>query len=314
MKVIISTWFYSSPKGEKINYPQLGSDSDEWAFQKCYWDCIVSFFHSAKKNATDISIQYEFWFFTNKELPDAYDFSLNEYFEKNGVKVIFFEPFHIPIDPKFAQFNSQFVMIDIFKSAEKYIEKGDCFLIFDSDCIFVKDLPCNKLVELDKIGLQFIKNSWVGEAISNGISNKDFNTSSGEIISSDILCIDYWAGGEYFGLNSNNLIKFNEIADLYYQKNLFLEKPLMTEEQLFTLIFYIINAGVFSEASPFIDRIWTQPNYRTTNYSLHSNLSVLHLPAEKRSGFKKYAEMIIANEINELEISYSALKNIFSLD
>lgn len=315
MKVVVSTWFYSSPTGERIDYPQLGENSDEWSFKKCYWDCIVSFFYSAHHFCVNTEeIQYELVFFTNADLPLEYDFSLQDFFNKLGVKVVNFVPKHLPMDERFVRFNSQFVMVDILDAASQTVSVDDVFLIFDGDCVFVKEISISKLMELKSIGVQFIKNSWPSDAVSNGISNKLFNDTCKALTFDGLSDIEYWAGGEYFGLSGICLSLFNKQASKLYEDNLLMENPLLTEEQLFTLLFSMINDGKFSEASSIIDRVWTQPNYRTTNYQKHSELSVLHLPAEKRSGFNKYASMIGTAEIGDLELSYIGVKNIFSLD
>ena len=314
-KEIITTWFYSSPKGEKIKYPQIGTNSDDWEFQKHYWNCIVTFFTSAKiQLEKNNNRSYEFILFINEDLPKKYELDLDEFFLKIGVRIVKFKPTHIPNNDKFTEFKSQFVMIDILKIAENFLDDDDLFLILDSDCLFINNIPAESLLELKIKGLQFIKNKWKGKDISNGLTNIKYNEISEILIGKSIKPIEYWAGGEYFGFTKQYLCEFNKVAESLYAKNIGLQEPLLTEEQLFTLIIYKILNGEFSEASNFIRRVWTKEAYRTTDRTIDQNLSILHLPAEKGSGFKKYSELVISGQINSLIHGYDDLKEIFSLD
>lgn len=50
---IISTWFYTSPIGEKIGYAQMKQKSDSKAFHTVYWKNICCFFSMAHKSNPD---------------------------------------------------------------------------------------------------------------------------------------------------------------------------------------------------------------------------------------------------------------------
>jgi len=318
MNVYISTWFYESPEGERIDYPGVGNHSDTWSFQKIYWNCIYTFFETATAHCiSNNEINFKFLLFLNKDLPSKsnYDdehFDPAEFLMRKNVEIINYFPEHIPSADVYSQFRTQFVMIDILEKIEKKLGDQDVFIILDSDCIFINKIPEISLVELKTIGVQYIKNSWVGDNVSNGMSNQLFNETANNLLKVDNKLINYFCGGEYFGFNKSILSKFNEEVDLLYSKNSTIPNPLKTEEQLFTVAINFIMNEKFSDAAKFIKRVWTHDGFRTTDKS-DQYLSILHLPAEKNKGFKLFCENYIFNK-NNLEFNFLNLKHLFHLE
>jgi hypothetical protein len=318
MNVYIATWFYSSPPGEKIDYPGVGINSDGWDFQSIYWNCIYSFFFSADKCCIPKeNIEYKFLLFINGEVPDANlygnAFNPHDFMVQKNVKIIKFSPEHVPQSQKLKQFRSQFVLIDILSRAQQEIGYDDVLIVLDSDCFFINPIPLNSLLELKTKGLQSYRHDWPDEYVANGLSCIEFNRIVEKLAPQSNCSINYWCGGEYFGFNYDVLKRFNLIAGDLFSRNFELDKPLITEEHLFTMIFLLLSEGKESLANSFIRRIWTGKNYNNVSSS-DEQLSIVHLPAEKVDGFKKFAhDNILSNSLKSVKTDYNAVKSYFNL-
>lgn len=319
MNIFLSTWFYSSPLGENIYYPGVGSNSDSWDFQKIYWNCIYTFFESHSIHTKNSEFSFRNILFLNQDPPtkDLYpvnDFDPKNFFERNKIEIIKFNPAHVPSAEDLETFRTQFVMIDIMKEMENVMKDDDLFLILDSDCLFIKEIPSSAIHELKEVGIQYMKNGWGSSDVSNGLTNNEFNKIIRQLNPSQKEELNYFSGGEFFGFNKKMLVKFNALASSLYDKNFMNKSPLQTEEQLFTLILDLIGNHQYSDASVFIKRVWTdQATFRTAN-ELDKNLSVLHLPAEKNRGFHKFAhDFIFGSNPQKTSSSYDEMKPLFNL-
>jgi len=319
MNIYISTWFYESPKGENVYYPGVGDKSDTWDFQKIYWNCIYSFFKTARQHCKSAdNINFKFLLFLNGDIPNkglyGNGFEPEKFFSDNDVDLIKFDPKHIPSDDGLKTFRTQFVMIDILKKMQFLMNPDDLFLILDSDCIFVKPIPVESFDDLAVRGIQFIPNSWSESDVSNGLNNRQFN-EIGEKLSPEIhKKINYFCGGEYFGFSFDKLVEFNKRVEDLYAANFCLDFQLQTEEQLFTLCLNLMRDRDFSDASKFIRRVWTDAEKFRNAQECDDCLSVLHLPAEKNKGFYKFSEEYIFGENNKQNhFNYADLKIMFNL-
>ena len=190
------------------------------------------------------------------------------------------------------------------------MSSNDVLIVCDSDCLFLNNIPEKFIYELRRVGLQFIKNNWHGESKIHGITNTKFNEMAGDLLGYKSN-INYFCGGEYLGFNREMLKKFNSQVKKIYEKNFISADPLKIEELLFTVVVDNLIQDQFSDSSKFIKRVWTRENHNTS-VSSDSELSILHLPAEKNRGFRLFYEKFIINN-QDLNIDYSTVKNLFGL-
>jgi len=322
-KVWISSWFYSAPDGEKIYYPGVGSDSDTWDYKNIYWNCLYSFYESAVKHCISNSrYEFEFIFFVNDSLPDdslyKNGFSPIKFFNDRKIRIVKYDPLHVNNTDSLRMFGTtQFALIDIFDIASKLIDNDDLFMIFDSDCIFVKSIPEISYEELSLCGTQILKNHWSPDEVLNGaITNKEFNAIASKFINDLDGPINHYVGGEFFGFKGGKLQDFLSTVKRFYQINSELGSPLNTEEQLFTAVISDMYSTGCSESSTYMRRIWTDAEKFRNAMPSDSELSILHLPAEKKKGFQLFAEnYIFSAPLNTGHlISYAEIKSLFNLE
>jgi hypothetical protein len=194
------------------------------------------------------------------------------------------------------------------------MKEGDLFIIVDSDCLFINEIPKKFINELKLKGIQHLPFSWGKSEYSNGITNSEFNIICNNLFPNTNLDIDYWSGGEYFAFNYFKLKEFNSIVEELYFKNFELENGLKTEEQLFTLAIKLISSSGISDASKIIRRVWTDKEKYRNAKETDRLLSILHLPAEKTKGFRLFTRKYILENNNLTSIvNYDLLKNLFNL-
>lgn len=326
--MILSTWFYSSPENEKFHYPSVGLDSDSESFQLCYFKCIIGFFTSAffHNHAEIMSGELKLVLLCNR-LPDYVSKILfTESLRELNVDILFFQPSKIPnfsYEQKLL-FGSVFAEIDVIEVLCNKYDKDEFAFILDNDILINKNLK-HIMTDYKSTDILVLKmqSDDPNENIQ-GLKQSTLHEISDSIKLSIPIKRSYThTGGEIVAMNIHNLKIFFDLCNSTYTQNLILysnhKNYFMTEEQIFSSVYRYFQDVVFCN---FIQRIWTEiQKYRTVN-GRESELTFLHMPAEKRNGFG-----ILHQSIQEFRASegslvsihqsklfeFSNIKNIFKL-
>jgi hypothetical protein len=286
-KRIISTWLCLDDKNEESIYHQVGSNSSSPEFQKVYWRCIFDFFaYNMRFNPS-----YEYVLFTNKKVEDILIDTINVIKELQMLNVNIIDiPFSykLPIG-YYKAWHNQLFELDIFKHCNKLFSNDDIILLLDSDCLITKSL--NELFDMcDSKGCITYIINYPLEYRINGITRIQMKTLFEELIGSSINVAPAYHGGEFAMVKIHslkNIMKdfepvFNKMKNKFNNG----EKVKFNEEAHFLSFLYYINGFSGGEANVFIKRMWNAPRFFDVQKD-DEKFAIWHLPASKKSGFKK---------------------------
>lgn len=319
--MILSTWFYSSPKGESFSYPSVGDNSSEEDFQLCYFKCVVDFFASSfAKNYDQINTGDLRHIFYCNSLPNFLEkIRFQELMLALKVETVLFEPTRIPnfSREKKLVFGSVFCQLDVLELLSRNISDDEFVYLMDNDVISNKplsDIDC-RFVSGNPVYL--VQQSGALDQIIQGKTLLNLMGISKTILSniSEVSIRDYvHTGGEIVAMDGKNIKKFSSLCNKVFDANTresesgssFFE----TEEQIFSCAYTCFDRV---QSSNYIERIWTdEAKYRTVS-GTESNLCFLHVPSEKRSGFMKIFDDVLRLSVIERDF-HSQLLRIFEFN
>ena len=318
--MILATWFYSSPLGENFSYPSVGNNSSDESFQTCYFKCVIDFFASSYVNNIELlnsgSLRHIFYCNKIPSYVDACSFYILMRILR--VEIRDFKPVKIP---KFSKeldlvFGSVFSQLDVLEALALDIDDNDFVYLLDNDVIVNKSLKYrqddylnNPVVLKQQSGdlKQFIQGNslsslmLISEKITRNINLKAYRSY-------------VHTGGELVAMSGASLKKFSDMCNLIYKENNLLQSNsedfYQTEEQIFSCAYTCFQSIYFCN---YINRIWTDASkYRTVDGS-ENELTFLHIPSEKRSGFQKLSEQTHACIDNDV-LDFEKLRLVFDFE
>lgn len=158
----LATWFYSSPSGQKIYYPGVGSNSDEWAFQKTYWHCILTCMDRlACIYRGDPSIRLVV-FLSEKAPFEAIRFQLDleSFLRLRQISIVYFTP-QFPLPSSQDKFLTQFYIYDVLDAASKFLNSQDTLTLLDSDILPLNTISAEYFTKVIEKGCAFYPIKWV---------------------------------------------------------------------------------------------------------------------------------------------------------
>jgi hypothetical protein len=179
---------------------------------------------------------------------------------------------------------NQFYIFDIIK----YLSNSsfDSVVVLDSDCIFIK--PISPLYEdIQKYNILTFDCGFGADEQCNGLSPIQAEEVYREL--GLTMTAPTYYGGEFFACNKNAILKL--AADIDPVWNFCLNRfsaglSKFNEEAHFLSYLYHKNDIKSGTANRYISRIWTGYGYRLIPSNVN-DLTIWHLPAEKRWGIKR---------------------------
>ncbi len=292
MKKYIATWVYLDSPEEKSKYPNTGGDSTSPEFQAVYWRCIVLFYETSLRFHKEV----QHLFFTNTEtLPIVDGFDVKLFFTKNHIQVVPLENLYPLPENYFGRFRNQFFEFSIIDHVAKMLDGNDMLVLLDSDCVFSKSfLPAfDKLFNSDLPAISYVVDFSENYEL-HGVTGNDMRQ-----ISSDLgLKLEknpYYSGGELlFAKGSFFHHVAQDFPTLYqnlmerHQQN---EIKFNEEAHVLSYYYYKLKADI-GGMNGYIKRMWTNRNYYRNVLPEDSNLTIWHLPNEKRVGIDRLFQMI----------------------
>lgn len=283
MNNYLITWFYAEKIDDESYYPSVGKNTSSPDFHEVYWKCVYDFFMSVI--LTQKTDNLNLLFFTNVQtLPkNINNINLETFFSTQNIKVVQLELTNKTPKDWYNAWRNQFFVFDILKYCQNL--NGN-ILILDSDCLIRKSLmPIFNAIESNSIITYFCGHG--SEEAINGISTSQMRKLYTDFFSEPSDSLVY-CGGEFIGINSfiipQMLEIYQELWDKNYMNYIKNEIKLNEEAHFLSLIYYRLGLSN-SLANEYIRRIWTSIKY--DNFTDEDKtLTIWHLPAEKKYGFK----------------------------
>lgn len=292
MNKYVATWVYLDSKKEKSKYPNTGGDSTSPEFQAVYWRCIILFYETSLRFHKDVN----HLFFTNTtELPIVDGFSIKDYFESNNIEVVSLKNNYPLPDNYFERFRNQFFEFSIIEYIASNISDDDELILLDSDCVFSKSLQpaFDMLHDSKSSALTYVVSHEENYEI-HGVSGNQMRQISRELG----LVLDknpFYSGGELLFAKGTffkavaddfpklyaNLIKRHKLHRIKFNE----------EAHVLSYYYYKLNAEI-GAMDGHIKRMWTNRNYFRNIKQKDKELTIWHLPNEKRNGIHKLFSQI----------------------
>jgi hypothetical protein len=304
----ISTWFCLDEKDDESTYSQMKSvgKSSSMAVQRVYWQNIYVFYYTFKRYNPGL----KFLFFSNVGIPDNLDgFPLKAELEKLGVVA-----FHVPFNYKtptgyHGAWRNQFFEFSIFEKALSVIpDKNSLFMLLDSDCVCVKNVQ--SLIDLTAAqGYSVMKMLYEPDHVINGISRRDMKGIFENLSGTQLDHIPEYYGGEFFFMTLEKLQKvvkdFQDLWPKLLELNTHRQPKLNEEAHVLSYIFYR-NGWIENLSNDHIKRLWTQPFIYRNVLPQDANLSIWHLPHEKKYGILNLYKQFSKNPLKYQRTENSA--------
>ncbi len=287
----IATWFVADDGASATYFPQVGSRSDAPAAQAAYWRCTVCFYASSIAN----NPVARHVFYTNTQVPVVDGIDIAELFTRWGVEVV-----TLPITwrlPKGAvsSWGNQFYIFDVL--AHYAASKCDApLIVLDSDCIWLKsaDAMVQEIANHGALTYLLGFDEHPEGLVINGLTREsmaDFLAANG---GPRLVSTPYF-GGEIYAASAAKTREISTRARALWPLVLAQEADAPREEAQFLSILYAlegVNGG--GTANRFIRRMWTTFHHHNLA-AADRDLTIWHLPAEKRTGFADLFAVITKN-------------------
>jgi hypothetical protein len=291
-KIYIATGFCADKKGEESHYPQVGLQSSSLKFQQIYLKCIIVFFATTIRqnpNAHHVLC-------TNLEkLPDIGNTETEKLLEQIGVEIVRLPFTFEPPEKYFNSWKSTFYKLDLVKYFSKTCDKNEAAFCLDSDCVWIDSIE-GLAAEIQRSGYVTYNTGFNEKYKISHINRRDLSQLYRELGLSLNEEIPVYCGAELIAAKDKNFQKLLgeiergwEFSLEQFKKN---KTKFNTEEHLLNFAYNSLQAPL-GNGNPYIDRIWTTLGGFNNASDRHLNLTIWHLPFEKKYGFKRLFEKVV---------------------
>jgi hypothetical protein len=286
---VLSTWFVSDDESNATYFPQVDGQSDKLEVKKIYWRCVACFFASSV--AVNEGLRHVL--FTNSDLPIIDGVSLEKAFKNWSVEVV-----RLPITFRLPKgrvkvWGNQFYILDIIE----YLARNGVarrYIVLDSDCIWIRSVARIE-DEIDRCGVltyEIDESAYRPTELINGLSRSGMAQFMQKLGADSKNTIPY-CGGEIFAATGVEIRNLAAQISRFWPMVLANGGDAPKEEAHLLSILYAINNYQIGTANKFIKRMWT--TFKHNNISrTDAELTIWHLPSEKKTGFKDLFESLRA--------------------
>jgi len=284
----IGTWFVADDVANATFFPQVGSRSDAPEVQAVYWRCVACFF--ASSIAVNAGARHVFY--TNTRLPVIDGIAFSELFERWGVEVVTLPiTYRLPAG-SVSSWGNQFYIFDVI---DHYAASGadQPLIVLDSDCIWIKnaDAMVAALRRNHALTYDLGEQEYPPGSVINGLTLAElgsFVTANG---GPKHDAAPYF-GGEIYAASAEANRKIAARARALWPVVQAQGPCAPREEAHFLSALYAMEAMQAGTANPFIRRMWTTFHFHNLA-AADRDLTIWHLPAEKRTGFADMFALIM---------------------
>lgn len=287
MQTILATWIYIAPRGSVSLHHQVGKDIGVQRVQDFYWRSLVCMMASASTHNPAARLLL---FSNSREIPEVDGVSIESTLAELGVELVHLDHLTLPPAGYHGAWGTQFVVLDCMDKLVEMSQDDDVLMLLDSDCIFIKPVEPEMVAAIQKHQiLRYTIDDGKVDAV-NGLTWKNLADLGREYSPSVDRDHIKYAGGEIVAGTHGGLATAASLARSAYEQSLVrfsqnLQK-FNEEAHLLSYVYEVMGIKDYTGNS-FIKRIWTDRGvFCNVDGSEHS-LVILHLPAEKKTGFKK---------------------------
>ena len=313
--MLIATWFVSDTASEATFFPQIGRSSSGVVAQKIYWRCILAFY------ATSLSHNRNFphALFTNASPPVIDGIDLKKVLDRWGVELIDLPITHRLSKSRVQEWGNQFYILDILNYIAETKRWPSC-IILDADVVWTSKADDIRR-SIERFGvLTYVHDldAYAEGQPINGVTRKQLARFASAHDTKEHQTLVY-CGGEIYAATLEETISVAERAQRLWLDLIRGDGELPREEAHLLSVIYAIHGYQLGTADQYIKRMWTTLKHNTVVPS-DFNLTLWHLPAEKRTGFndlfdymQKRGVAIASNGPSDLQITRDRLGQIFGI-
>lgn len=284
---ILATWMYSPPDGDRSVHHQVGAAIGSQKVRNYYWRSAVCFFASAALHAPDARRL----FFINQDPPQTIDgINVHALLARLGVEVMRLDTITRPPHDFHAAWNTQFIVIDALEKLAGLAAPDQPVFLLDSDCVLVRPIGRQILERIAEDGVLRYTLECGDDEPNNGLSNRDLGRLAAAYDPPLQREVIRYAGGEIFcgmGGKLGELVRLARAAFAESLRRHAAGQPKFNEEaHLLSYVYEVLGARDGS-ANDLIRRIWTDCGVYCNVDGKERELTIWHLPAEKKAGFIK---------------------------
>ena len=298
--VTIATWLYAESEAEQSHYPRVvgeGASSTE-RFQAVYWRCAVASLATSRR----LNPAARHRFYTNLgALPHVDGHDVEALFAEWNVEVVRLEYTFQPPVGYFGQWRSQFYVFDLVRHLAATLADGDVAILLDSDVAWVR--PAERLVAATRrAGALTYDVGIEPDEHMHGLTLRDMGALYAEVLPA--LGIDRpapeapppYTGGEIVAATGATLRRIDALAGPLWAEMLRRHTaglPRFYEEShALSFLYYALDV-LDGTANPFLRRIWTNLPDGNDARPTDLGLTLWHVPAEKKTGFRYLFEEVM---------------------
>ncbi|MFD2255859.1 hypothetical protein ACFSSA_04145 [Luteolibacter algae] len=294
--ITIATWMYSPPKGDKSRHHQVGTDIGAQKVRNYYWRSVVVLFASAATHHPESRRVL----LVNELPPEKIDgFFVSPILERLKVEIRVLKDITRPPGDYHNAWNTQFVVLDALQELSDISSGATPVLLLDSDCVFIRPLSAELIERIaeDKI-LRYDLGS-NDDSPENGLSNRDLGRLAAEYDPPLDREVIRYAGGEIFCGRADILPEVVKLGRRTYEISIERHRaglPKFNEEAHLLSYVYEVLGSPDASANDMIKRIWTDRGWYSNLDGSEMDLTIWHLPAEKKLGIIKAFHLIASGK------------------
>jgi hypothetical protein len=292
----VSTWFYEQSYREGGSYAQVRGDASSQAFRDTYRRCIATFFATARR--VDPSAELVL------HLNRAWDASASEVaadvaglLDRLDVRRVVLDYTYAPPDTWPEAWRNQFFVLDVLADLAATLEPHDLAMVLDSDVVWSGAGRVDDLWDaLADEGALTYRVDYAPDHVINGCSRRRLTELGRHLgIETGHRVLDY-SGGELVALRGDLCARVVESASRLW--------PLVQKARAEGLVDRVEEAHLLSlcyadlglptgGADGYVKRMWTQPLHHQNVRPGDEDLTLWHVPAEKRYGLRRlYGDLV----------------------
>ena len=302
-RTTISTWLYAEAPGEESVYPQVighGAPSST-RFQAVYWRCVAVFFASlARHDEGSARVLY-----TNVEtVPTVDGHDLGTFLDRLGVEVVT-QPYTFqPPEGYFGAWRNQFYVFDCVRDLAQRLDEDAVGMVLDSDCVWAR--PPARMASMTRRHRALTYDlALPAEGDQNGLTLADMaalyadldadgfgaaSPADGRPEAGGDEAPPPYIGGELIAGTGAALRALDGRIDALWAEMLRRHHaglPKFFEEaQTLSYLYHALGIA-YGTANPYIRRIWTTLLKGDDARAPDLDLTVWHVPGEKRYGLRR---------------------------
>ena len=293
----ISTWLYAEPPGEESVYPQVvgqGAPSST-RFQAVYWRCVAVFFASARRWMPEARLVLA----TNAEAVPAVDGrDLGALLDRLGVETVRLEYTFRPPAGYYGAWANQFYVFDVVRWLAAEVAEGGVGMVLDSDCVWARS-GGRMAAMTRRHGALTYDLGLPEDGAQNGLTLAEMGALYADLVpalgGAAPDSTPPYVGGELVAATGAVLREIDALAAELWPEMLRRHAaglPRFNEEaQALSYLYHRLGVP-YGTANPYLRRIWTTLLQGDDARAPDLDLTVWHVPGEKRYGLRRvFAEV-----------------------